>query len=173
MKRFLTVLGLVLGLAAIGGADGYAAPKELGSFSDWTAYLLDDKGAKVCYVASQPKKAEGNYSSRGDIFALVTHRPQAKTLNVVSIIAGYPYRDKSEAALTIDDSKNFQLFTQSETAWAKDAETDKSLVGAMRQGSRMVVKGTSARGTATTDTYSLAGFSRAYERASRECGVKI
>jgi len=174
MKRQVLVLGAVLaGLGLTAGDLRAATPKELGSFTDWTAYLLDDKGNKVCYIASQPKKAEGNYSSRGDVFVLVTHRPQAKTVNVVSIIAGYPYRDGNEVALTVDDNKNFHLFTQGETAWAKDADTDKALVTAMRSGSRMVIKGTSTRGTLTTDTYSLSGFSRAYERASRECGVKI
>ena len=86
--------------------------------------------------------------------------------------AGHQH-DGIEVALTVDDNKNFRLFTQGETAWAKDADTDKALVTAMRSGSRMVVKGTSTRGTLTTDTYSLSGFSRAYERASRECGVKI
>jgi hypothetical protein len=174
MIRLVSVLSLSVIVAGLAASDGHAAtPKELGSYNDWTAYMLDDRGAKVCYVASQPKKAEGNYSSRGDIFALVTHRPQAKTVNVVSIIAGYPYRDGGEVSLVVDDSKTFRLFTQGETAWAKDAETDKALVAAMRAGSRMVVKGTSSRGTLTTDTYSLAGFGRAHDRATRECGVKL
>jgi len=165
----LSVIGLVL---AVPDARA-ASPKELGSFTDWTAYLLEESGAKICYIASQPKKAEGNYTSRGDIFALVTHRPQAKTLDVMSIIAGYPYREGGEVSLVVDEAKTFSLFTQGETAWAKDAETDKALVAAMRAGNRMVVKGTSSRGTLTTDTYSLSGFTRAYERASRECGIKI
>ncbi len=173
MTRYFFVLALAVIGAGLAAAELRAAtPKELGSFNNWTAYLLDDTGAKVCYIASQPKKAEGNYTSRGDIFALVTHRPQAKTVNVVSIIAGYPYREGVEVSLVVDDNKTFHLFTQGETAWARDAETDKALVAAMRAGNKMVIKGTSSRGTLTTDTYSLAGFGRAHDRASRECGVK-
>ncbi|MDX1424550.1 MAG: invasion associated locus B family protein, partial [Kiloniellales bacterium] len=48
---------------------------------------------------------------------------------------------------------------------------DQAIVKAMRAGSSMVVKGTSSRGTVTTDTYSLLGFSKAYAAISKACGV--
>ena len=34
----------------------------------------------------------------------------------------------------------------------------------------MIVKGTSSRGTDTTDTYSLLGITAALNRAAQECG---
>jgi hypothetical protein len=37
----------------------------------------------------------------------------------------------------------------------------------------MVVKGTSAHGTATTDTFSLKGMDTAYTAISKACGVEI
>jgi hypothetical protein len=36
----------------------------------------------------------------------------------------------------------------------------------------MVVRGQSNRGTKTTDTYSLVGFSAAYQAINQACGVK-
>jgi hypothetical protein len=42
----------------------------------------------------------------------------------------------------------------------------------MRNGSAMVIKGTSNRGTTTTDTYSLSGTSQAYEAINKACNVK-
>ena len=42
----------------------------------------------------------------------------------------------------------------------------------MKRGRKMVVKGKSSRGTATTDTYSLTGFSAAYKAIGEACGVK-
>jgi hypothetical protein len=39
----------------------------------------------------------------------------------------------------------------------------------MRAGSTMVVKGTSARGTRTTDTYSLKGVSAALDAIDKAC----
>ena len=57
-------------------------------------------------------------------------------------------------------------------AFAVDTKTDKALVDAMIRGARMVVKGTSSRGTKTTDTYSLKGFSAAFKTIGKACKVK-
>ncbi len=68
--------------------------------------------------------------------------------------------------------QRFKLFTQNETAWAPDSATDNRLVAAIRGGSQMVVNGTSAQGTATTDTFGLKGSTAAYTAISKECGIK-
>ncbi|WP_246200958.1 invasion associated locus B family protein [Azospirillum brasilense] len=70
--------------------------------------------------------------------------------------------------------KSFKLFTDGETAWARDADTDKAVTAAMRdaKGKSMVVKGVSARGTKTTDTYGTDGFAQAYDAINQACGVK-
>jgi hypothetical protein len=43
------------------------------------------------------------------------------------------------------------------------------MVAAMRRGNSLVVEGTSARGTVTTDRYSLSGFTAAHNAISRAC----
>jgi hypothetical protein len=68
----------------------------------------------------------------------------------------------------VDGRNAFTLFTHDETAWAYD-EDDAKLVTAMKAGSEMVVVGTSSRGTRTTDTYSLMGFTNAHEAITGEC----
>ncbi len=148
-----------------------ADPRLLGEYSDWNAYVFMEGDNKVCYMASQPKKAEGNYTRRGEVFALVTHRPAEGTKNVFSYITGYPYKAGSDATVKID-SNNFTLFTQDETAWAPDAASDNKIATSLRKGSKMIVKGTSVRGTATTDTFSLKGSSAAHEAISKECNIK-
>ena len=148
-----------------------AEPKEIGKFGDWTSYVLMERGSKVCYMVSKPTKAQGKYTRRGDIFALVTHRPAEKTKDVFSYITGYTYKKGSNATVTIDGNK-IDLFTQDDTAWAPDAKTDSQLARSIQSGSKMIVKGTSSRGTLTTDTYSLKGSSKAYKAISKECGVK-
>ena len=50
-----------------------------------------------------------------------------------------------------------------------DAAADKQLVQAMKAGSELIVKGTSGRGTATTDTYSLGGFTAAMAAIDKAC----
>jgi len=124
----------------------------------------------VCYMASQPKTAVGNYTKRGDIFALITHRPSEKTKNVFSYMTGYSYKADSSVSLDVSGRK-FTLFTQGDTAWAADAAADNSITAAIKAGSTMIVKGTSSRGTETTDTFGLKGSSKAYQEISKECNI--
>ena len=48
-------------------------------------------------------------------------------------------------------------------------KTDNEIVKAMIRGSQMLIEGTSSRGTETTDTFSLSGFTAAYETANKTC----
>ncbi len=144
--------------------------ERIGDYGDWSSFQFSEDGNLACYMSSEPKKAEGKYKKRGDVFAIVTHRPAEKRLGEVSVIAGYSYRKDSWAEVKIG-KQAFQLFTQDDGAWAPDAETDKKLVQAMRKGRTMVVTGTSTRGTLTTDTYSLSGFTKAYRAIGTACGL--
>ena len=143
--------------------------QSLGAFGDWRAYAYDEKGEKACYIASQPKKDEGEYKRRGEIYAMVTHRPADKVRDEVSLAAGYRYKSESRVEVSID-GKTFELVPHEDTAWVPDSAGDRKLVAAMRAGRQMVVQGTSSRGTPTKDTYSLMGFTKAYRAASKACG---
>lgn len=170
MLKKLTILAIVV-FQIVGAGAAMAAdtpPRLAGAYEAWEAYVFTEDGKKVCYMVSQPGNKEGDYTKRGDPFALITHRPGDNTRNVFSYITGYTYKPGSEAVLTIDDKK-FALFTKDKTAWAPDAETDNKIVEALKAGSSMTVVGTSSRGTVTTDTFSLKGSGKAYERISKEC----
>ena len=143
-------------------------PKPIGSYGDWQALTYEEDGKPVCYVFTEPAKKEGQYTSRGQVYALVTHRPADKKLNVFTIISGYTFKEDSDAILEIGDQK-FTLFTQESMAWAND-EDDPKIVEALKKGTGMVVHGTSTRGTETIDTYSLKGFSKAYDAIGDACG---
>ena len=58
----------------------------------------------------------------------------------MSVTTGYTYQPNSEATVSVGN-QNFKLFTDGDTAWARDERTDKSLVEAMRNGSAMVIEG--------------------------------
>ena len=165
-KSYVLTLALCLLLFPVQALAGQ--PRLMATYGDWEVYVFFEDDNKVCYMASQPKAKEGNYTKRGEPFALITHRPADKTRDVFSYITGYTYKAGSEANVRIG-SQDFSLFTQDETAWAPDAETDKKLARAIREGNKMIVTGTSSRGTLTTDTFSLKGSGKAYERAAEEC----
>ncbi|NIA68144.1 hypothetical protein HBA54_06030 [Pelagibius litoralis] len=144
--------------------------ERLGDFADWSAFKFTEGESVTCFMASEPTKAEGNYSVRGEIHAMVTHRPAEDRIDEVSIQAGYTYQENAPVEIQVGTMK-VKLFTQGATAWAVNKETDKKLVQAMIKGSTMVVRGTSARGTNTVDTYSLAGFTKAYQSVKKACGT--
>ena len=162
---------ICLMIAVSSSIEPAAEPKVIGSFKQWSAHLFDEKKGKVCYLHGVPGKSTGQYKKRGEIYLQVTHRPVAKTQNEVSITAGYTHKKGSDVRAVID-GKTFVLFTEADTAWVGDAKSDAQLVAAMRAGRTMVVSGTSARGTTTKDTYSLAGFTAAHKAISKACGVK-
>lgn len=162
---FFSIAMLLITLAS------FARAETLSEHGPWAAIKNQENGNSVCFIGAEPKKEEGDYTRRGDTYVIVTHRPAMNENNVVSVLAGYTYKDGSEVGVKIDDSPAVKLFTRDQRAWAYDAESDAALVRAMKRGSVMVVTGTSSRGTLTTDTYSLHGFTAAYNDASRACGL--
>ena len=157
-------------LASVLFAASADAATFLGTFEAWEALQDREDGKSVCYVGSEPTKARGKYKKRGRTFVLVTHRPAEKSTNVVSVQAGYTYKTGSEVEITIGKTA-FNLFTDGGHAFAYDSKSDNELVKAMIRGTAMVVRGTSSRGTLTTDTYSLKGFTAAYKAIGKACKI--
>ena len=181
--HFSFVVGLLFSISAAGHAESLkkranatqtptGTPAErLGAADAWTAYAYSEKTGKVCYLAGELKKSEPAGGKRKHPVAMVTHRPGEKIANVVSFVEGYPLKEGSEVSLDIGGAK-FDLFTKGDSAWARTPELDKSIVEAMAKGKQAIVKGTPQKGTATTDTYSLAGFARALALIDKACDVK-
>lgn len=168
------VLGcLVAAITATAAAPAAMAaePKPLGTYKAWSAYLLKERKKLICYLHSEPAKQVGKYKKRGDTFLQVSHRPADKVRNEISLTSGYTYKKDSDVRIEIDGAK-FSLFTDRDGAWARDSKTDTRLVRAMMKGKRMVVRGVSSRGTETTDTYRLSGFTAAHKAMSKACKVK-
>jgi hypothetical protein len=163
----LFVLSFAFGAAGTAAA----ADKVLGLYGDWGAQTFSEGKNTGCSMWSQPTKGEGKYKQRGAVYAYVTHRPWDKRLNEVSFATGYTFKKDSTVQVRIGSEK-FTLFTDGETAWSRSPKDDKKLVDAMRRGNAMIVVGVSSKGTQTTDTYSLAGFSKAYEAIGKACNVK-
>jgi hypothetical protein len=151
-------------------ATGGAKPTLLGQFGDWGAYTASPGGKKVCFAIAKPSTSETDPpgKSRNPPYIFVSTRPAEKVSNEVSISIGYQFKPNSEATLEIG-SNSFALYTQQDGAWIKNAAEESQLVGAMRTAQNAVVRGLSARGTKTTDTFSLRGFAQAIERTGQDC----
>lgn len=147
-------------------------PQLIGEYRDWVAYYADDSQGRVCYIASTPKRDEGKYTKRGDIYVVVTHRPAEQSFDVVNFVAGYNYKPGAKVQVKIGTQTINDIFTEGDKAWAVNERADKELVDAMKKGQRMIVRGVSSRGTETKDTYSLSGFMSAYRAINAKCGRK-
>lgn len=145
-----------------------AAAEFLGEYQAWDAAVTEVNGKKVCYMSSPPEKEEGDYDKRGPVTMFVTHWPAQDKFNEISVKAGYTYKKGSTVDLTIG-GRSWTLWTQGDRAWAYDAKDEKAMVAAMKAGLDMVVEGTSSRGTLTTDTYSLKGFTAAHGKITEAC----
>lgn len=145
--------------------------KFLGTFGAWEASISRVGNGRVCYMTSLPTKSQGKYKKRGEASIIVTHWPGRKRLHEVSIVAGYTYKPESNVAATVDGTA-FDFYTDADRAWRYSPREDLELVRAMRKGRILVVKGASSRGTRTTDTYSLRGFTAAHKAINKACGVK-
>ena len=142
-------------------------PTLLQKSGDWSAYSASGD-PKVCFAVTQPKASTPKKVKRGPIYFYVSAWPGDQVTNEISVKMGYPFKPEAVATLTVG-AKKFELFTKDEGAFIEKAETEKDLVEAMRKGSSMKINGKSARGTPTSDTYSLKGISDALDRMAKEC----
>ncbi|MEM7044246.1 MAG: invasion associated locus B family protein [Pseudomonadota bacterium] len=164
-SRAIAVLVLSLGFA--GGAQAQT-PYSLGSYTDWNVWELDEGGQKICYIVSEPKKQAGTYTRRGKPAVLVTRRPSPAVTDEVSVQPGYTYLEGSSVNLSVGQNK-FTLFTRGAHAWTKDETEDRALIDVMKRGESMVIEGESIKNTTSTDTYSLLGFTKAYNAMVAAC----
>lgn len=154
-----------------------SGPTTVGKFETWTASEAGDRAGKTCYATARPERSESRPANvrRGDILLTVTHQPSASRRDEISFQPGYPFRQGAVVAVEIDN-RRFELATMVDVdpdiAWAKDASADRALVAAMRAGRVMVVRGVSARGTETVDTFNLTGFARALTAINGACGIR-
>ena len=72
---------------------------------------------------------------------------------------------------TVGD-ETFDLLPKGANLWVKNAARESALIAQMKAGVTLVVKAASTKGSETTDTYSLDGFSQAMDRLSKECPGK-
>jgi CheY-like chemotaxis protein len=66
-------LALTAALIATTPLTASSQERLVGQFRDWTAYVHDDDGDKVCYIVSEPVEAKGDYTRRGDTYLIVSH----------------------------------------------------------------------------------------------------
>jgi hypothetical protein len=152
--------------AAAGGAE----PNLIGQFGTWGAYTAMPNGRKVCFALAKPSSSKTNPPNRprDPAYAFVSTRPAEKVVNEVSIMIGYALKPGSESSLEVGGG-SYAMYTQGDGLWIKNAAEEERMVDAMRKSADATVKGVSAKGTETTDTFSLKGLAQALDRLAQDC----
>jgi hypothetical protein len=142
--------------------------RQLGTYGAWNALASTGKD-KTCYALGQPKERQPKAKLKDTpAYLFISSRPGEGVRDEVAINLGYPTKDNSAASADIDGDA-YDLVTKGTNAWVKNAAKEKEFVAALREGAKLTVKASSARGAATTDTYTLKGLSEALARAAQEC----
>jgi Invasion associated locus B (IalB) protein len=149
---------------------GPAKPTLLGQYGEWGAYTATPGGRKICFAIAKPTGAETKPPDRprNQPYMFISTRPADKVANEVSVMVGYPLKPSSEATAEVGGT-TFQLYTLNDGAWIKNAAEEAHMIDAMKGGDSAVVKGTSAKGTESIDSYSLKGLTEALDRVAQEC----
>jgi hypothetical protein len=152
--------------AAAGGAE----PTLIGQYGTWGAYTAAPNGKKVCFALAKPSSSKTNPPNRprDPAYAFVSTRPAEKVFNEVSIMIGYALKPGSESSLEVGGA-SYAMYTQGDGLWIKNAAEEEQMVNAMRKSAEVTVKGVSAKGTETTDVFSLKGLSQALDRLAQDC----
>ena len=118
-----------------------------------------------CYIGSLPVNSDiPEGKKRGDVYILV-YRINNNPETIIQINSGYPYKNEESVNVKIDKN-NYEFYANEDSAWTNK---DKEVVYAMKKGVKLTVSGISSRGTKTVDTYTLNGFTDAYNKLTKDC----
>jgi len=147
---------------------GSAKPSLLANYGDWGAFLAVSGKDKTCYALASPKERQPSSLKRDQAYVFISSRPAENVRNEISIIMGFAMKDGGEARAEVG-STTFDLIAKGPNAWVKNPAEEGRFIDALKKGGKLVVKASSIKGNATTDTYPLSGFSQALDRVQKEC----
>ncbi len=167
MVRNVT-LAAIFALAAPAAALAQT-PKAVATYKDWSVFVRDTGGEKICFAASEASDKSPKSVNHGDVFFLVATWESGAAAEQPSLMTGYEIDLKPEPVVRIGSDK-WDLYSSENEAFIESKDEEQRLLRAMRRGADMRVSAVSKRGTATSYVVSLRGVTAALERVKRECG---
>ncbi|MEM9844591.1 MAG: invasion associated locus B family protein [Pseudomonadota bacterium] len=136
--------------------------------------VFEESQPKECWAVSSPTETVNTRDGRvvavrrGDILLMTFFRPEADVSGQVTFTGGYPFAGGSTVNINVG-GQEFEMFTEGEWAWPASPSDDAKIVAAMKRGTDAVLTARSSRGTVTKDTFSLLGFTAAFDEADTRC----
>jgi hypothetical protein len=166
MRR--ATLGLATALTILAAPVFAQAVKQMGEYRSWTAYAATDTTGPVCFAISKPVSVEPMPDGYTEASLYLTNRPSEGVADELNLIAGYMFAPDTPA-IALVDGQTFELFTEKDGAWLRNASEATNLASALRAGTTLVIEGTSDKGIKITETFSLSGATAASRAISDNC----
>lgn len=145
-----------------------AKARLLERIKDWTVFIYEGTEGRICFAASAPTDMQPKTAKRASVIFYVTTWQKDGVRNEVSVRQGYAMKANAAATVMVG-SQSFTLSAEDDKAYPKDTAEERKLLAAMTAGGPMTVKATSAKGTHTTDQYSLEGVAAAVQKVEESC----
>ena len=184
--RVAAALGLTAGLVAFTGLSAQAAPAKpkpataaaaspgqgqamlLETAGKWQAFSSQQGRSKVCYALTKAESRTPANLKDVEGLLFVSSRPAEGVRNEISFVMNFDLKEGVEHQAIIGNER-FALVAKGQNMWLKNPAEEGRMLDSMRRGSGLEIKGTSKRGNATSDKYSLAGISQIVKRAEDTC----
>ena len=142
--------------------------KKIGKYKDWEAMVVTSDTGKVCFAQSLPVLQAPKSNNKRDAKLFISFWPSEKTINEISVTAGYEFNSNSVIAQSGKNKFKFDIKEQG-FAWIADTKVESRMIKKMKKGSRIMITGHNQKGSQTIDHYSLLGFTKAYNTIKKAC----
>ena len=142
--------------------------KKIGKYKDWEAMVVTSNAGKVCFAQSLPVLQGPKSNNKRDAKLFISFWPSEKTINEISVTAGYEFNSNSVIAQSGKNKFKFDIKEQG-FAWIADTKVESRMIKKMKKGSRIMITGYNQKGSQTIDHYSLLGFTKAYNTIKKAC----
>ena len=145
-----------------------AEPEPVGVYKDWSVFVREIEGDKICFAATEAGDKSPKSVNHGDVFFLIATWKSGAASDQPSLMTGYNLRDAPNPTLRVGSDK-WDMYVSENEAFIESGDEEKRLINAMRRGADMRVSAVSNRGTATSYVISLQGVTAALERVKEVC----
>lgn len=164
-------IGVISGAATLSltGLASANEPKTIATYGDWSVFERKVDGDRICFAATEAKDKSPKSVNHGNVFFLVASWASGAAKHQPSLMTGYNLNNEPNPSLRVGSEK-WTMYVDENEGFIEKAESEKSLISAMRRGADMQVSAVSSRGTATNYRISLRGITAALQRVDEECG---
>ena len=135
--------------------------QTIGVYQHWAAF--SDGPPRRCYAITAPVGSRGSPS----VFVGVATWPPRQR-NSFYVRLSRPAAASARLTISIGE-RRFELAGRGADAWATDADSNRAIIAALRDGRSMSVEAVAVNGRPFADSYRLAGAASAIDAAALAC----